>query len=81
MLRRATPATLGETPVRVLDWIDWAALKLREARDAPVEAGRHLADVRQVDRLLKLDRARLAEVAAALGAAEQFGAFVRADAC
>lgn len=48
MLSRAEERALGEERVKVLHPTDWAAMKLREARISPVEAGRHLADVRTV---------------------------------
>lgn len=72
MLDRAREAPLGSQVVRVLDPVDWVGLKLREARRAPVEADRHLADVRAVVRELGLPPPAVRASAERLGAAEQY---------
>lgn len=67
MLDRARRERLGPQEVWVLDPTDWAALKLREAVRVPVEADRHLADVRAVARLQAFDRLRLQALASRWG--------------
>lgn len=79
MLDRARKSTLGPEPASVLDPTDWAALKLREARRAPVDADRHMADVRAVARIEPIDPVRLADVGSLLGIASDVAQFLQDD--
>lgn len=74
MLARAQDRALGPERVKVLEPTDWAAMKLREARLSPLEAERHLGDVRRVHALEPLDCVRLAALSKRLDAERQFKA-------
>jgi hypothetical protein len=68
MLQRSQERPLGPERVRVLDPTDWAAVKLRYARQVPQERFKHLADVQAVAELEKYDCGRLRRLAADFGA-------------
>ena len=72
MLDRAREHRLGPETVRVLDPTDWAAIKLRYAREVPPERLKHLGDVQAVAQVQAYDCARLRRLVKEFRAEREF---------